>query len=293
MDESGEYLTIHEAAKVLGVPVGEIRQRVHAGTCRAFRVETIPGMIVVSRDSLGIAADDPALRRIRRPRPSFDFSHMPLFPVADLLPLRRWARPLLGRAANRAGGCGCVALVALAACVVFALVFAPWAFVTGGGFTPLTIWRGYGPLDTAGGAHYLLYLDQHYVITTCGRACHGSSVHDIEGTARLCTARGQVYRYDLSGVSHAWLRTDGSAPSYALRPAKGEPIGTGFELSGQWRGGTLSVSSAWSFTYAFRPDGTPYGATPHNATNERAAGAVMKGDGAGFAAACQALAAGH
>jgi len=173
----------------------------------------------------------------------------------------------------------------------------PWVFHIGNRFTPATMWDGYGTLNASNGGSYVLYTHLQGGLNVARYGPGGcddvSGCSNIRGSARLCTERGAVYSFGLSGVVSTWWSTDGAPASVTLRPsaARSMPAGFVFVFAGIWRGPVLPVTNRdSSFTEIFAPDGAVRWAT---STRDAGTAAVTlhPGTAAAFAQACRALSA--
>ncbi|MHB8647604.1 MAG: hypothetical protein ACYDAR_17625 [Thermomicrobiales bacterium] len=301
IDESGHYLTIAEAAAALGISFAEMIQRVRTGQYPAF-IGEIPSEppIVIPRDALGIAADDPVLAMLPPPPIRRDLSAIPLHavplhsivnPLGPLMGTRRqrrhWVRRLVGH--------GILGLVR--ALVVFALfcfllvtllsfVTEPWSWFIGGQFTPYGHWHGVGTLTTDRGATFALSLDFRR------EGCPRLSCGNIRGQADLCTVTGETFHYSVGGDSHVWLKTNGSNPVFylALSPAPDRSQRGDFALGGHWTGGTLQISDHLnSFGRVFNADGTHFTGNTLRHPQVALSGGLTRGSDTDFQRACQQL----
>jgi hypothetical protein len=189
-------------------------------------------------------------------------------------------------------------LVLVVFVVLFLVVFvpAPWSFHIGGQFTPFGQWDGYGPVQASNGGRYLLFT--HLQGGVVGRAdppgCvfHGSC-GTLRGSAQLCTERGRVYSFSLSGKMHGWLTTDKSPTDIALSGGSPVPLPHGHVVAfhGVWHGPVLPIAdTSGSFTGAFTPAGTIRTVTAKTGAGS-ASGTLRPGSAAAFDQACHALAA--
>jgi hypothetical protein len=176
-------------------------------------------------------------------------------------------RPFEHPAKARRGGClGCLTQSALALLFGGALMYglvallAPWNFYFGGHFHLVPGWTGRGWIHSArsGGDFYLWV---HFEPTT-----PGYRKSPIQGTAFLCTPRGEKFRLhfggdmprthntDLRGVPiHLYLYNWPLLAQFVhdRRPA--------FDLYGTFGDSHLIVEDRGSLSRAFRPDGNLVG----------------------------------
>ena len=91
----------------------------------------------------------------------------------------------------------------------------PWIFRIGGKVTPTMSWQGFGTVAASNGGHYVLYTNFNAgLLSGDGNpACSQFGCDNLNGTARLCTASGQTYTFQLTGQVKAWLNTNGSTTS--------------------------------------------------------------------------------
>jgi hypothetical protein len=175
----------------------------------------------------------------------------------------------------------------------------PWVFHIGNRFTPATMWDGYGTLHASDGGSYVLYTHLQGGLNVSKYGPGGcddvSGCSNLRGSARLCTERGAVYSFGLSGVVSTWWSTDGAPVSITLRPApaRSMPAGFVFVFTGIWHGPVLPVTNRdSSFTEVFAPDGAiRWTASTSNAGT--AAVSLHAGAAAAFARACRTLTAGR
>lgn len=179
-------------------------------------------------------------------------------------------------------------LLGIALVLVLYLGLYPWAFNIGGHFTPLTVWTGYGKLQSSSGATYGLYV--RLMLTPY----HGKGVgagNNLRGSALLCTPRGTTYPYDLRGnVKNAWTTTEGKSTDLYLGVPKGEKPIRGFDLLGVWHNGQLVLDDKGSMRFSFQPDGSvaPKGWITRSPSPEHASVTLAYGTKDEFEALCQA-----
>ncbi len=168
-------------------------------------------------------------------------------------------------------GClaGCFARVlaalVLGSLLVLALyvVFAPWGFFLGGQFHPLAYWQGWGTMHGPGGDYAVL-------VRIFPSPSRGSAIYvggpGVNGSAIVCTPRGERYNLRLSG---------GFANKLGFRTTdtNGQPIGLtlsqplnflntnsytrlSFYLHGAWQNPNLVVDDHGTLSRTFNPDGT-------------------------------------
>jgi hypothetical protein len=147
----------------------------------------------------------------------------------------------------------------LAGAVFYAVVVVldPWAFHIGGRWTPFLTWQGYGKLVTKSGSEYPLYV---YFFP----ASHFSRLHmdglsptgGVQGSAWLCTSRGETQRLTLSGTIYGgWRSTEGSLLGFRLLEPKIIDVGQRqgyFDLVGKWQGPELVMDDRGNTVSQFR-----------------------------------------
>jgi hypothetical protein len=163
---------------------------------------------------------------------------------------------------RRYGCAGCLVQSAIAlagGCALIYLLYAllaPWNFYFGGHFHLVPGWTGQGRMRSAAGRDYYLWL--RFTPTTPG---YRKSA--LQGTAFLCSPRGEKFRLsfggsmaakhgaDLRGVPiHLYLRNWSLAGQFSgeRRPS--------FDLYGTFGDSELTLDDQGSLARAFRPDGT-------------------------------------
>jgi hypothetical protein len=123
---------------------------------------------------------------------------------------------------------------------VWQVITAPWSM---GQPTLTTTWAG--STQAKLGSEYGLYLDLDYRSldisggTRRGRSRGRSNQPNLEGTASLCTPKGERYDYEVSG------RADRSGKIEVLYLEYGDPSlsALNFQLRGDWRPDTLTLNS--------------------------------------------------
>jgi len=187
-------------------------------------------------------------------------------------------------------------LLALVIVLLYA-VPTPWALHIGGESTPFGSWSGFGDVHASNGGQYILFIQfRGGIIGRRGRpSCSGRGCNNMFGAARLCTESGRIHTFDLTGVVHGWLTTDGSPTSVRLTGGLPERLPSGWVVAfhGAWDGPVLSLETPDnSFTEVF----TPAGAIRHvtsTADSGTARVTLHAGPEASFTSACQALPAVH
>src|SRR5262245_19525822 len=109
-------------------------------------------------------------------------------PETPQIPAAKPAKP-------RKFGCGCLGSVSFAIALALGLLLLlnPWSLHMGGRLTPALVWHGVGKLYSTTGASYGLYMELYPHLERSGRGAH-SSRKNLEGTAKICTPGGDVYR---------------------------------------------------------------------------------------------------
>jgi hypothetical protein len=145
--------------------------------------------------------------------------------------------------------------------VVLQAALNPWIFRIGGKVTPTMSWQGFGTVAASNGGHYVLYTKFNAGLLSGDGdpACSQFGCDNLNGTARLCTASGQTYTFQLTGQVKAWLNTNGSKTSLDITGGAPKPLPDGWvvALHGAWQGDALALASPDnSFTEVFTPRGT-------------------------------------
>ncbi len=169
----------------------------------------------------------------------------------------------------------------------------PWIFRIGGKVTPTMSWQGFGPVAASNGGHYVLYTSFNAgLLSGDGNpACSQFGCDNLNGTARLCTASGQTYTFELTGQVKAWLNTNGSATALDITGGspKSLPDGWDVALHGAWHGDALALASPDnSFTEVFTPRGAIRTVTS-TADAGTATVTLRPGSAADFQRACSSL----
>jgi hypothetical protein len=151
-------------------------------------------------------------------------------------------------------------LVAILCGAVFyavVVVLDPWSLHIGGRWTPLLTWQGSGKLHTKGGSEYPLYVYFY-------PSSHFSRLHmdglrptgGVQGSAWLCTSRGETERLTLSGTIYGgWRSTEGSLIEFRLLEPKIIDVGQRqgyFDLIGKWHGPELVMDDRGNGDNRFR-----------------------------------------
>ncbi len=185
---------------------------------------------------------------------------------------------------RRRGCAGCLvqpALALLAGVALMYLIFvllAPWNFYFGGHFHLVPGWTGRGWMhsNAAGGDYFLLVRFEPTM--------PGYRKSPIQGTASLCTPKGQKFR----------LRFGGDMPHNHGTDLRGVPIHLyfygwsglqlspdrrpSFDLYGTFGDSELVMGDQGGLATAFRPDGTLYGPRDHRVRSHESAHVVLKED---------------
>src|SRR5215217_3472362 len=141
-----------------------------------------------------------------------------------------------------------LALVLLLAIVVAAdqwgvrWLRAPWSFAALGP-TLTGVWEG--PLRAQRGAEYRIVLRLEYAPS----GQRASSAFNLTGTGQICTARGDVWEYDLDGEASR----SGDTVRVLLTYVDPVRSALGNRLEGSWSGQTLALRP---LVNPFQPDGT-------------------------------------
>lgn len=162
---------------------------------------------------------------------------------------------------------------------------APWSY----GDPSLTgVW--YGPLEARLGAKYQILLElEYYEPSRPGRrrGRGGGSSRNLSGTAKLCSPRGAVFDFELSG------RADRDARDVRLLIEYVDPSQSALDMDlvGAWGGRTLALrtnKNPFDPDGSFRPVRTTSSADPDDSF---APIELRKGSAADFESACRQLAA--
>jgi hypothetical protein len=154
-------------------------------------------------------------------------------------------------------GLAAIAVVGFAVAGVFAYVVAPWNFNFGGHFHPFGGWRGRGRFHSAtAGGEYDMWLSFDVTVPRRLRS-------PLEGTAVLCTPRGERLVLTLSGDMPRDHGADlGNVPLH-LYLHRLAPLATTIagrhphiDLYGAFGDSVLNVEDRGSIGTAFAPDGT-------------------------------------
>jgi hypothetical protein len=169
----------------------------------------------------------------------------------------------------------------------------PWALHIGDRFTPLESWQGLGAVSASNGGHYELYVSLRAGLLNGGEnghsVCSGTGCDELRGTARLCTASGKSWTFELTGDVETWWATDGAAAHFDLTNSPPLPDGWVVAFHGNWRGPGLVLSSPDnSFTEVFTRQGDIRSVTS-TADAGTAHVTLAYGGQDAFAAACTAL----
>jgi hypothetical protein len=162
---------------------------------------------------------------------------------------------------------------------------APWSY----GDPSLTgVW--YGPLEARLGAKYQILLElEYYEPSRPGRrrGRGGGSSRNLSGTAKLCSPRGAVFDFELSG------RADRDARDVRILIEYVDPSQSALDMDlvGAWGGRTLALrtnKNPFDPDGSFRPVRTTSSADPDDSF---APIELRKGSAADFESACRQLAA--
>jgi len=182
---------------------------------------------------------------------------------------------------------GCLArlVLSLVGLLLLTFLFSPWALHIGNRWTPLLNWHGSGKLHSSTGSDYPLFLDLSFSVPTSGNL-HRTS--NLRGTALLCTPKGQLFHYNLTGTVYAWLNTDGQKVILYLRSPSDAKPKLDFSLHGSWDGPQLLLDDHGSMVASFNPDGFPRGwGVGTFAPKENAQATVEFSDQSTFESSCR------
>lgn len=115
---------------------------------------------------------------------------------------------------------------------------------------------------------------------------------ELSGNARICTAGGTKYRFDLAGtISGAWLHTGGSKVTLALSESGHPKLPRQFHLAGIWRGPNLVLDDQKSMFVNFLPGGnlTPNPISSAPVPDKHVSVTVSWGSLSNFEAICASL----
>ena len=130
-------------------------------------------------------------------------------------------------------------------------ITAPWSIGEVGRDTLIGPWTG--SLRARQGAEYGLWLDLEYHQRRVGgprrRARGGNSRTNLEGSATLCTPKGERYEYEVSGEADR----DGTVQNLWLEYGDPRLSALNLRLTGAWRDRALSITTDKN---PFLPDGT-------------------------------------
>jgi hypothetical protein len=179
------------------------------------------------------------------------------------------------------------------AVVVLPAIFMPWAFFMGGSFHIIPTWQGWGKMHskTAGGD----YVIRISIYPKTGRRVGYTHVN---GTAWLCTPRGETFYLNLGGDFQKDLRlnTDGKTArfymdNYGFKSQFTADRRPTLELQGKWNNPDLVLDDHGSIARNFAADGTLYGpkSPPRPYMGEVAPVTLHEGGNSDFEAACKAV----
>ena len=168
--------------------------------------------------------------------------------------------PAAKPAKPRKSGCGCLGSVSFAIALALALLLLlnPWSLHMGGRWTPALTWHGVGQLHSTTGASYGLYMELYPHLERGGRGGH-SSRKNLEGTAKICTPEGAVYRMTVDGYLDAWLDANKKPLTLYLRSLKAAQPKLRADLYGSWQGEELVLDDKGTMAMSFAVDGRAKG----------------------------------
>jgi hypothetical protein len=172
-------------------------------------------------------------------------------------------------------------------------LLAPWSFFLGGHFHALPVWYGWGRLQAHSG-NYVIYVQLEPSFR--GSRMYRHSL--IDGTARLCSPRGEEFPLKLSGDMRPGVSTNLEGEKINFT-ANYWPPGTGgfitnraprFAVRGVWHSTDIVGDDDGSISNSFNADGSVYrehvAGRPYRA--EVVPVTIHEGDYSGFKAACHA-----
>ena len=168
--------------------------------------------------------------------------------------------PAANPAKPRKFGCGCLGSVSFAIVLALGLLLLlnPWSLHMGKRWTPALAWHGVGKLHSTTGASYGLYMELYPNLERGGRGAH-SSRKNLEGTAKICTPEGDVYRMTVDGHVDAWLDADKKPLTLYMRSLKDAQPKLRADLYGSWQGEELVLDDRGSMAMSFAVDGKAKG----------------------------------
>jgi hypothetical protein len=155
---------------------------------------------------------------------------------------------------------GCLGSVTFAILLVVALLLLlnPWSLHMGGRWTPALTWHGVGKLHSSTGATYGLFVELYPHLEHSRRGTH-TSRKNMEGTAKICTAQGEVYAMTVDGYLSAWIDADRKPLTLYLRSLKDAQPRLRADLHGSWQGQELVLDDKGSMAMSFAADGNAKG----------------------------------
>jgi hypothetical protein len=160
-------------------------------------------------------------------------------------------------------GRGCLMTVVYFAVLAFIVVFvttgifAPWGFFMGGHFHIFPGWSGWGKLHSNAAGDYALYVS--FSPATRGRGGRGGGGPRVNGSAVLCTPRGEKYNLRLGGYfeKNPGINLQGKTAeiyvyNYSVFSTSKKPS---LDFRGKWNNPDLVLDDQGSINRAFDPGG--------------------------------------
>ena len=196
-----------------------------------------------------------------------------------------------GPLAGKKRGCGCLGSLTFAIVLVIGLMLLlnPWSLHMGGRWTPALTWHGVGKLHSSTGANYGLLMELSPHLEHSRRSSGYGPRKNIEGTAKICTPQGEIYRMTVDGYLRAWLDADNKPITFYLRSLKDAQPKLRIDLYGSWQGQQLVLDDKGSMAMSFAADGNAKGyLVGTNAPTEDTAGSLQYATESEFASVCGA-----
>jgi len=143
----------------------------------------------------------------------------------------------------------------------FEAIFMPWGFYLGGKFHWLPEWTGMGTAHAASGYDYLFFMR---VFPEARHPARRSS--DLEGSAYVCTPKGEKIRLSLSAYMDKHLDRNTQGEAIEIRMHSSSSYSRMFsgdvrpylEFKGVWGPDQIAVDDKGSLGRAFDADGSVY-----------------------------------